>query len=286
MKQSPAIFVKVVVEGKPDEVFSFERAEISVGRSRDNDLVLAHGSVAERHLRLVARDDRFIAFDQQTEGGSFVDGQKIMDPVFVRHGNLLTVGAYTLELVDRGPPSETERRFLDAIEKDPRDDDTRAVYCDWLDESGRRDEAEFLRAQLAIKTLAPDNPKFQELSSVMRTLAPKMSPEWRRTVAQAALENCDLQFEIKCPKRWDALAPTASPTERFCDSCKRNVHYASTVADARRLVMAHHCVVVDIAELRYPDDLRAFPAVPNPGMFSPPGPPLPPPPGYFSPPDE
>jgi uncharacterized protein (TIGR02996 family) len=166
---------------------------------------------------------------------------------------------------------EIERSFLDAIEINPRDDDARAVYGDWLDENGRRDEAEFLRAQLTIKTLTPDDARFQELSTTMREIAPKLSPEWRRTVAQPPLENCGLQFEIKCPKRWDALAPTASPTERFCDSCNRNVHYASTAAEARRLVLANHCVVVDIAAQRYPNDLR--PAPPMPGMFSPPPPP-------------
>lgn len=170
--------------------------------------------------------------------------------------------------------SDIERGFLDAIERDPRDDATRAVYGDWLDESGRRDEADFLRAQLAIKKLAPDDPEFQHLSTVMRTLAPKMSPEWRRTVAQPALENCGLRFEIKCPKRWDALAPTASPTERFCDSCNRSVYYASTIADARRLVMAQHCVVVDIAEKRFTNDL--YPPPPPPGMYSPPSSPPPP----------
>lgn len=273
---SSVIFVKVAVPGKPDEVFRFERAEISIGRSPDNDLVLAHGSVAEKHLRLVAREDRFLAFDQQTAEGSFVDGHKITDPVIVRHGNVITVGAYTLELVDRLPPPpapKIEQSFLDAIAREPGDDALRAVYGDWLDENGRHDEAEFLRAQLEIKALTPDAPRFQQLSTVMRTLAPKMSPEWRRTVAQPALENCNLQFEIKCPKRWDALAPTESPSERFCDSCKRNVHYASTIADARRLVMAQHCVVVDIAQNRYPYDLRPLP--PAPGMFSPPPPPPP-----------
>jgi uncharacterized protein (TIGR02996 family) len=273
------IFVRVTVEGSPDQVFRFDRAEISVGRARENDLVLAHASVSERHLRLVARDDRFIAVDLKSDGGSFVNERRITAPVIVRHGDAIMVGAYALVLVDRLPPEKTERDLLAAIEKNPGDDDTRAVYCDWLEENGRSDEAEFLRAQLALRALTPDSLEFQRLASAMHALAPKMSLSWRRTVARPTLENCGVQQEIACPKRWDALAPTDSPTARFCASCKRNVHYASTIHEARRLAIAGQCLVVDIAERRFPGDLA--PPPPNPGYFAPPPAP---PPGYV--PDE
>jgi hypothetical protein len=96
---------------------------------------------------------------------------------------------------------------------------------------------------------------------------------WRRAVARPALENCNVRFELVCPKRWDALSPTASPKERYCDACKKNVHYADTVFEASSLASRGHCVAVDLAQPRSPNDLAPRPP-PMAGAIAP----LPPPP--------
>jgi hypothetical protein len=95
-----------------------------------------------------------------------------------------------------------------------------------------------------------------------------MDMEWRRTVARPPIEKCAIRFELVCPKRWDALEPTDAPGQRFCGGCQKNVHYAPTVDDARRLALAGHCVAVDIVERRYTGDLDALP--PMAGMIAPP----------------
>lgn len=42
---------------------------------------------------------------------------------------------------------EAERRFTAALERDPHDDATRAVYVDWLEERARHEDARLVRAQ-------------------------------------------------------------------------------------------------------------------------------------------
>jgi uncharacterized protein (TIGR02996 family) len=187
----------------------------------------------------------------------------------LREPHTLRIGTYSLEVFDREPPSEDEARFLDAIKTNPGDDDTRAVYCDWLEEHGRADDAEFLRAQLALRDMMPEDPRFQQLASRLAALAPGMGLDWRRTVARPPIEQCPIRFELVCPKKWDALTPTASPKERFCDACKKNVHYAPTVFEAQTLARAGHCVAVDVAQERSANDLAPR-LPPTAGMPAPP----------------
>jgi len=275
-----AIFIQLTVPGTRDQVFEFALEIVNIGRAPDNDLVLAHGSVAEHHARVLLRDERFIVTDLRTQEGTYLGGRRLAQAVIIQPGDVLNIGAYALAIMDR-PPSATDEQFLAAIAAAPRDDDTRVVYSDWLDENGRHDEAAFIRAQLAIKPLAPETPEFQELSTRIRVLAANMAPEWRRVVAHAPLENCGFRYEVKCPKRWESLAPSASPSTRFCDGCQRDVHYARTIGEARQLAQAGECLVVDLGQRREPGDLVTRPApsydrVPNPGMFAPP-------PGYVPP---
>lgn len=47
----------------------------------------------------------------------------------------------------------TERGLLDAIIAEPDDDTPRLIYADWLDENGRGERAEFIRAQCLLASL-------------------------------------------------------------------------------------------------------------------------------------
>lgn len=178
------VILKVSVRGKEPYVFRFPRAEVTIGRANDNDLVLAHGSVNQRHTRVVKRDGRFIVVDLKSDGGTLVNRKRICGPTLVRPSDVVHIGAYELSVLDREPPNDVEGRFLAQLEADPSDDDTRSVYSDWLEEQGRPDEADFLRAQLAIKGLPPEHPQFRELATVIEALAPRMGAAWRRAVAR------------------------------------------------------------------------------------------------------
>jgi uncharacterized protein (TIGR02996 family) len=264
-------FVRITTDGggEPPPILRFVDREITIGRRHDNHLVLPYAAVGELHARLSHRESYVLLQDEKSETGTFLDGGRVTSPSVVREGQLIKIGPYQLELLDSEPPSAIEKSFLDAIQSSPRDDDRRLVYGDWLEEQGRVEQAEFVRVQVAVKVLTPEEPRFHELSSRLFALAPEMPRGWRRAVARPALENCDIQFELACPKQWDALQPTASPKQRYCGACKRNVHYADTVFEAASLAVAGHCVAVDVAQRRSPNDLRPRPP-PMPGMIAPP----------------
>jgi uncharacterized protein (TIGR02996 family) len=153
-----------------------------------------------------------------------------------------------------------EEAFLARLRQRPDDEDNRAVYADWLEEQGRAVEAAFLRQQAALKKLSSGDTKFGAASSELRKMAHKVDPKWRRLVAYAPIESCATRFDFVCPKQWSALEATALGDEvRYCNSCKQNVHYTTTVEEAQRHAKEGHCVVVDIAQLRRPNDLSVFP---------------------------
>ena len=53
--------------------------------------------------------------------------------------------------------------FLDAIREAPDDDTPRLIFADWLDEHGDGDRAAFIRTQVRLALLVPDDPERLDL---------------------------------------------------------------------------------------------------------------------------
>jgi len=60
-------------------------------------------------------------------------------------------------------PAALDRAFLDDIVAHPGDVAPRLIYADWLDDHGDPDRAEFIRVQIALASLAEDDPARHEL---------------------------------------------------------------------------------------------------------------------------
>lgn len=171
-----------------------------------------------------------------------------------------------------------EHGFLSSLRAQPGDEAARLVYADWLEEQGRSAEGQFLRLQVSIAALAPNDPELTKTTESLRVIAQRVPPEWRRLVARAPIEGCEVRFDFACPKKWEGLAPTDRGEDvRFCDACKKNVYYTQTVAEALDHAQKGDCVVVDLVQIRRPFDLMGRPdpiPMPTAGMPLP----LPPPP--------
>jgi uncharacterized protein (TIGR02996 family) len=239
----------------------FERPEITIGRVNGNDIVLPRGNVSKRHARCVYKDDRYILVDLKSTNGTYVNGRKITSPMVIREDDRIAIGDFMMVI---GPPDQiedddtvevdaTELRLLAAIAQ--RDEASRLVYADWLEEHGEPTRAEFLRIQEALVTTAPDAPAFRESSDRMRALAAAIDVGWRYKVARPVIENC-LAVEFECPKEWGSLATTEHSTVRYCGSCAKRVFYCATVDEAKRHAQRGNCVAVDIVPLRRPRDLE------------------------------
>jgi len=152
-----------------------------------------------------------------------------------------------------------EEGFLSSLRARPDDDATRVVYADWLEERARTTESEFLRLQIALRTIAPEDPRFERLGEALRKIALQLDPTWRTVVSRAPIEGCisSVRFDFVCPKQWDALASSGLGDDiRFCGACKQFVYYSTTVAEAYENARLGRCVVVDLVQLRKPGDLE------------------------------
>jgi uncharacterized protein (TIGR02996 family) len=256
------MFQIVVVRGRDnaEQRLTFDKVEVSIGRSTGNDLVLPEGSISKRHARVVWKDDRYILVDLKSTNGTFVNGRKITAPIVIAAGDVIAIGDFVLSIADYDALEEIETVDADPVELRllasiaQRDEASRLVYADWLEERGESLRAEFLRVQQALTQLSPDHPDFQRGATRLRELTSKIEPWWRFKVARPAIEGC-VRFELRCPKEWGSLATTERSNVRFCDACQQKVHYCISIAEARRRSERGECIAVDAAIVRRPNDL-------------------------------
>ncbi len=146
-----------------------------------------------------------------------------------------------------------EEGFLRALLARPDDRTTRLVYADWLDEhdDGR---GEFLRLELRLEELPPDDGARAAALSRLRELRVGIDLGWLARLDRARVENC-FRFAFACPQRWEQLRPTADALVRWCESCRKEVHYCGSVGEARNHAYQDHCVAVDSRLARSEGDL-------------------------------
>ncbi len=240
----------------------FDAPEITIGRVKDNDIILPVGNVSKRHARIVLKDDKYIVVDLKSTNGTYVNGRKLTSPLVVHEDDKIYIGDFSIMV---GPPDEviddhdtlevdaTELRLLAAIAQ--RDEASRAVYADWLEEQGEAARAEFLRVQELLVATAVDDPLFRERSDRMRELGAMIDVSWRYKVARPLIESC-LVVEFECPRDWGSLAMTEKRNVRYCGSCAKQVFYCLTIDEAKRHAQRGRCVAVDIVPPRSPRDLE------------------------------
>jgi uncharacterized protein (TIGR02996 family) len=150
----------------------------------------------------------------------------------------------------------TEEAFLRAIEENPDDDTTRLVFADWLEERGDW-RAEFVRLDVRLRGLTDADDDYRDVEERWRLLRYGLNPLWQVLFDRSPVERCgDPLFKFRCPKRWGTLRRTPLLTVRFCESCRRNVHYCRTIDEAREHAACGHCVAVNTRVERRPGDLE------------------------------
>jgi hypothetical protein len=72
-----------------------DRPEITLGRARDNDVILDDPRVSRHHARIVLRYGQFIAQDLDSTYGTYINGEPIQECI-LRPGDLLLLGGVEL----------------------------------------------------------------------------------------------------------------------------------------------------------------------------------------------
>ncbi|MBI4703278.1 MAG: Flp pilus assembly complex ATPase component TadA [Deltaproteobacteria bacterium] len=124
------ISIVVTEKGGTERKEIFEQDEISIGRVKGNDLLLAKGNVSKRHARLIFRDGRFVVTDLNSTNGTYVNHRRITHATLVREGDRIYVGDFVLRVeMDakqraesqefQGPPSSTSSSIYQRAEAVP-----------------------------------------------------------------------------------------------------------------------------------------------------------------------
>jgi uncharacterized protein (TIGR02996 family) len=151
-----------------------------------------------------------------------------------------------------------EEGFLSTIRQTPADDVARLVFADWLDEQDDpicKLKAGFIRLELRMAEIPKTGLNRIRWLNQLQKLAAKLPPAWLAVVSHPKLERCRYAFQFECAKQWEKLTPTTVANVRFCEGCKKNVHYCDTLQEAQRHSAKGHCVALSVALIRKSNDL-------------------------------
>lgn len=101
------MFVVTVFEPE-GECYSmvFEKHEISIGRTPDNDVVLADDNVSQKHARISLRGGKFILVDTDSTNGIYLNSVEVSAPVVVSGSDEIQIATYVLRLSKLRHPSQ------------------------------------------------------------------------------------------------------------------------------------------------------------------------------------
>ena len=263
-------------EGERTQRIVSAKPEISLGSA--GDMTLA--DCEPRHCKLVMRPAG--VFLVQEDGLVSVNGKAIDRATPLYDTDKVFVGPYSfmIEVLERAPDPNEDKLLAEIA---AGDDTARLVYADWLEENGDIRRAELLRCQELLRELAErgDSERVIEQGRRLRQLATLVDQDWRMKVARPPVEGCraELRFDFQCPKTWSELVETGTPNIRFCDLCREQVYYATTIFEARSHAWANRCVALDPSIERSGRDLEQTPPAPRfesgefaqvaPGMLAP-----------------
>jgi pSer/pThr/pTyr-binding forkhead associated (FHA) protein len=117
---------KLILKSGPnaETEFPMEKDELFLGRDVNNDIVINDPEVSRRHARLSRQGEDYIYEDLGSTNGSFVLGQRVVSPIFLTTGTVITIGerviiAYEIEIVDPGATVVVARRTESVIQPAP-----------------------------------------------------------------------------------------------------------------------------------------------------------------------
>lgn len=95
----------LIIEGV--KVFGLVQSVVNIGRRMDNQLVIDDPRVSRTHAQLRAINGRFILFDLNSTGGSFVNGQRTSQTILYP-GDVISLAGVALIFGQDNPPHHTD----------------------------------------------------------------------------------------------------------------------------------------------------------------------------------
>jgi hypothetical protein len=124
----------LIVDGR--KVFPLNQNVINIGRRLENDLVLDDPRISRTHSQLRAIKGRYVIFDLNSTGGTFVNGQRVQQTVLYP-GDVVSLAGVTLVFGQDNPPPRPDLRETGPLSMQSADRPT-AILKDRTDIRKRR----------------------------------------------------------------------------------------------------------------------------------------------------
>ena len=85
----------VRVSGQAEQVFSFQKSEVIIGRENDADLILPNISVSRYHARIFSEEGQWLLKDLKSRNGVMVNGESC-EQVVLRTADEVQIGKFLL----------------------------------------------------------------------------------------------------------------------------------------------------------------------------------------------
>jgi pSer/pThr/pTyr-binding forkhead associated (FHA) protein len=85
-----------------------EKKRISIGRTRDNDIVLENRGVSRKHAQIEFNEENAVVIDNESLNGTFVNNRRVTEEL-LRDQDIITIGKYALEFhneISKGDSAE------------------------------------------------------------------------------------------------------------------------------------------------------------------------------------
>ena len=92
------LILTLAEKGGDSKDLSFDKAEIRVGRVRDNDIVLPKGNVSKHHCHLLLQNGQLVVEDLGSTNGTYVNGRRITEATSVSSTDKVFVGDFVIRI--------------------------------------------------------------------------------------------------------------------------------------------------------------------------------------------
>src|SRR5689334_16193701 len=114
MSQAPSLLVKL--NNQLHQEIRLDLPELTIGRAKDNDLVVADPCISAHHARLVKVESMFYVEDLGSTNGTFINGLKI-DEQPLKDLDEISIGTYRLFFRESDTPRNESQTDHDAIDE-------------------------------------------------------------------------------------------------------------------------------------------------------------------------
>lgn len=97
--------IDLVFNGQTVQSYPLTRDTLSIGRMRENDIIIDNLLVSRFHAKIFKKDKQLLIEDQGSENGCFVNGKKIKEPVEITEKDEIIIGKHKLVLKFPKTPS-------------------------------------------------------------------------------------------------------------------------------------------------------------------------------------